>query len=230
MRFYLASVSRCEVLFASFPALVLEDHPRCGECHLAVGRTLFDGPGEISVNSSSGLARTNKLFRTQYSRNHRDISDVCNTIFFLFRFFFFFFSLIALIALSIDTPACACLWLKMRITIFTNVCSYLYICALVFTCIYDDLCEKAYQRDHPYSFYDLYRLKYRLSYRHRRRRPPRSRPRLLALAAIAASSPGSDLYPLMYLLASRFRYFRRDVLGRLIQDATVDRWTLSITF
>lgn len=73
VRFYLASVSRCEVLFARFPALVLEDHPRRGERHLVVDALFPDGPGEISVNSSIGLA-TNELFRTQCDRNHRSDS------------------------------------------------------------------------------------------------------------------------------------------------------------
>lgn len=71
--FYLASVSRCEVLFARFPALVLEDHPRRGERHLVVGALFSDGPDEISVNSSIGLA-INELFRTQCDKNHRSDS------------------------------------------------------------------------------------------------------------------------------------------------------------
>jgi len=61
MRFYLASVSRCEVLFARFPALVLEDHPCRGERHLVVGALFSDGPGKIKDKSRRSVLATNEL-------------------------------------------------------------------------------------------------------------------------------------------------------------------------
>lgn len=168
---------------------------------------------------SNGLARTNKLFRTQYNRNHWDISDVCNTIFFLF------FSYCSY-CLSIDTPACACLWLNMRITIiYKRLLVLIYLCARMYLPVYTwwFMWEGLSTRSH-YSFYrDPYRLKYRLSYRHRRRRPLRSRYPSLVFRLRSIPFNVSSCFPLPV-------FFRRGVLGRFIQDATVDRWTLSITF
>lgn len=80
---------------------------------------------------SNGLARTNKLFRTQYNRNHWDISDVCNTIFFLFFFL--------LLLLLVDRHA------RVRVLVIkyayynylqTFARTYIFVRSYVFTCIY----------------------------------------------------------------------------------------------